>query len=138
MTESVKTQWVTETHNAMDEAIDTILRAAGYVKHQYLCFSMYETVQDPVKDDMSDWVVKRPDFAARFAAGKVQFVSSNYGDDPVLSPVYTNPTWADVVVEGERSCRARGAPQLDHVFLESVELEKVVGGVARYAMHFGS
>ncbi len=145
MTKLDKTHWVTCPMHELDAKVVAILRAAGLllVDERYLhyvTFSVHETIQDAIKEDMSDWVVRHPDFASTFARGKVRF---DLGDDElgnaVLSKVYLDPTWADVLVEAERSCIGRGAPELDHVYLEGAE-ENGVGadGAAFWTLVFGS
>ncbi len=136
-----RTLWTTCGQDGLDAKIDAILRAAGLDK-THVVFSLYETVVDPVRDDMSDWVVRHPAFESVFAEGQVEFVTyRDLGDqepDLLVSNPYTNPTWADVLIEAERSCRARGAPELDHVYLEAVEEESVTNGIRRYELCFGS
>ncbi len=145
MTKLDKTAWVTSTYDAMEAQVSSILRAAGLGLtgqryDHYVTFSVFETIQDAVKDDMSDWLVRHPDLTSRFAEGKVQF---DLGDDEqghaVLSKGYLNPTWADVLVEAERSCIGRGAPELDHIFLEGLEREGTgADGAAFWAFRWGS
>jgi hypothetical protein len=121
MTKVDKSNWVQCTHDEMDQRIVAILAAAGWGGY-FVRFSIYETIKDPVKDDLSDWIVKHPDFAATFARGQCRFILNEDDDgNPGLTLGYENPTWADVLVAAEQSCRARGAPELDHIFLEAVE-----------------
>ncbi len=136
---STKTNWVECNHDTMDSAIDAVLAAAGF-KDYSVRFCDYETTVDGVLPDLSDWMVKHPPFDSLFARGKCEFILSEDDDgNPALTKVYDNPTWGDVLVAGELSCRARGAPELDHVFLEAVE---PVGprrkGVQVYEFHWGS
>ncbi len=146
MSKPDKTHWLSATYDEMNAKVDGILRAAGFTRTDstspgYVVFSVFETVNDAVKEDLSDWGVRHPDFTSTFAAGKVQFLLGyNEESFPVYSAGYLNPTWADVIVEAEGSCRARGAPELDHVFLEAVEeiIEAVDGEVARYELVWGS
>ncbi len=139
MTKIDKTDWIEATHNEMDTQIVSILSAAGLKTH-YQRFSMFETITDPVKDDMSDWGIKHPPFDSIFARGKVEFVLTEDDDgNPALTKGYTDPTWSDVIVAAEHSCRARGAPELDHVFLEAVEpLGPRRKGVQRFEFVWGS
>ncbi len=149
-----KTNWVTATYDEMVQKVDAVLHSAGFTRPPpfpdtpearpapagYVIFSIFETAVDGVREDLRDWIVRHPDFASTFAEGKVQF---DLGDDEngqaVLSKGYLNPTWADVLVEAERSCRGRGAPELDHVFLESVEPNGTgADGAAFWELHFGS
>lgn len=140
MTKLDKSRWLTSSYDDLKLKVDAILRAAGH-EHRYVIFSIFETVTDGVRDDLADWTVRHPDFAAPFAEGKVQF---DLGDDEnghaVLSKGYLNPTWADVLVEAERSCAGRATEEgLDHVFLEAVELDGTgAEGQSFYALHFGS
>ncbi len=139
MTKVDKVSWLTSSHAQMVASIDAILLAAGFTPRTVV-FSIYETVIDPRAEDLSDWTVRHPDFASTFAAGKVRF---DLGDDElgnaVLSKGYLNPTWADVLVEAERSCRGRGAPDLDHRYLEDIE-ENGIGadGAVFWTLVFGS
>ena len=135
-----QSNWITSTHDAMNDQIRAHLKTAGFIEHCYLIFSIFETVNDGVKDDMSDWIIKHPDFAAPFAPGKVQFVLGyDEEEKPVLSEkTYVNPIWGDVLEAGEWSCRARGAPELDHVFMESVEFHSAADDVTIYSFHWGS
>ncbi len=153
MTKIDKTNWLTCTHDELTAKCDAILLAAGFTRSPfpdapearpmpagYVVFSIFETAVDGVREDLGDWIVRHPDFAATFAEGKVQF---DLGDDEnghaVLSKGYLNPTWADALVEAERSCRGRGAPELDHVFLEAVEPNGVgADGAAFWELRFGS
>ncbi len=141
MTTYDRTNWVQCSRDELSEKVAATLRAAGLVEPHFLSFSIYETLVDPQKDDCSDWVVRHPDLNSTFAAGRVQFLLG-YDEEsfPVYSAGYLNPTWADVLVEAEGSCRARGAPELDHVFLEAVEeiIEVTDGDVARYDLIWGS
>lgn len=139
MTKLDKTLWVDATYDQMDAAITAILTAAGFT-HHHVRFCDYETTMDGVRDDLSDWMVKHPAFDSSFARGKVEFVlAEDDNGDPSLTEARTDPTWADVLVVGEKSCRARGAPELDHVFLESVEPDGPRRrGVQRYVFHWGS
>ncbi len=123
----------------MTETIAATLRAAGFTDH-HVTWSIYETTVDGVKPDMSDWMVRHPDFAAPFARGKVEFILSlDDNGAPALTKGYTDPTWGDVLVAAELSCRARGAPELDHIFLEAVEPEGPRRkGVTTFAFHWGS
>lgn len=130
-----KTLWRTSPHDTMAAEIDALLLAANLTP-RHVVFSLYDTVVDSVRDDLSDWMVRHPDWDAPFAAGKVQFVDE--GEESTVIGVYTDPTWRDVLIEAERSCRARGAPELDAVFLEAVEPAGKVGDVARYELVFGS
>lgn len=139
MTKPDPTLWTHATHDAMSTSIAAILRAAGFTNH-YATFSMYETTIDGVKPDLSDWMVKHPTFSSTFARGKAQFILAvNDDDEPMLVEGHTDPTWADVLVMAEKSCRARGAPELDHIFLEAVE---PVGprrkGCQTYSLEWGS
>jgi hypothetical protein len=139
MTKPDHSLWLTSTYDQLQADVTAVLRTAGYPKH-HVRFCLYETVVDPVKFDLSDWEVRRPDFASEFARGKVQF---DLGDDEnghaVLSKVYLNPTWADVLIEAENSCRGRGAPELDHVYLEAVEQDGTgAEGQAFYELIWGS
>lgn len=135
----LKAQWIKASHDAMTATIDATLRAAG-LKDRHVIFSIFETTVDGVLPDMSDWMVKHPDFASVFATGKCDFVlAENDEGDPMLTEGHENPTWADILVMGEKSCRARGAPELDHVFLESVEPEGPRRkGIQRYSFCWGS
>ncbi len=134
-----KTNWIECSDDDMRAKIDATLLAAGF-RDRHVVFSMYETTVDPVKPDLSDWMVKHPDFASLFAEGKCEFVlAEDDNGDPMLTEGHENPTWADILVMGEKSCRARGAPELDHVFLEAVEPDGPRRkGVQRYELHWGS
>lgn len=135
MTIPDKTDWRTSAHDTMAAEIDAFLFAAGLTP-RHVVFSLYDTVVDSVRDDLSDWMVRHPDWNATFAMGKVQFVTE--GEETTIGGTYTDPTWRDVLIEAERSCRACGAPELDHVFLEAVEPASKVGDVVRFELVFGS
>ncbi len=134
-----KKNWLSGSHDQMDDSIAAVLSTAGF-KNYHVIFSMYETTSDGSKEDLSDWMVKWPDPTSLFAEGKVQFIMSVEDDDnPILGSVLTNPTWGDVLIEAERSCRMRGAPELDHLFLEDIEPDGPRSkGIQRYEMHWGS
>ncbi len=133
-----KTSWLTATYDEMVASVDAFLTAAGYDR-RHVIWSLYETVNDGVKEDMSDWVVCYPDWTTCFARGAVEFVSWTFEDEPIVSESYNDPTWGDLLIEAEDSCRMRGAPELDHLFLESCdEIEGDNDGTRRFEMSFGS
>lgn len=128
---------VTSTYNVMQAKVAAILRSKCIWK-RYLHFSIYDTIEELT--NMDD-VVVYPDFTSQLAKGKVRFFTD---EDHAThqSDVYTNPTWADVVIEAERSIRHRAlsyvGKQTDHVFLESCEPNGRKNGIRQFRLHFGS
>lgn len=139
MTKPDKTNWIECSDDEMEAKIAATLRAAG-LQEYHVRFSMYETTVDGVLPDLSDWMVKHPVFTSLFAEGKCEFVlAEDDNGDPMLVEGHLNPTWSDILVMGEKSCRARGAPELDHIFLEAVEPDGPRRkGVQRFEFIWGS
>jgi len=128
----------TYSYEELTDAVDSILTGPKRV-----IFSMFSDTTNktykPSKTDKDNWIVDAPDFTSTTPVieGKVQFMIDYWrvADEPVLSEVYLNPTWVDIVNACNDLLKDGDG---DGVFLEGFSKGKTAEGVTTYEFCIGS
>lgn len=112
-------------------------RSKNKIVNADFIFSIFESSDEEMVQNANenDWLVKAPIFKQLFTSGKCDFHAKYEG--AYKSQIYENPTWEDIVWETNSCVKFNG--QLDHVFLESVDLKSIdKNGIKHFEFWFGS
>lgn len=118
------------SYDDMQAMVKSIIESTG--NELNLVFSMFDTVETPKgKWSPEKWQVKLPDITSKKPVfqGKTVFSAKYEG---YRGQVIENPTWREILMEANRAANG------DHMFLESLEVDKVKDGITYVEMWFGS